>query len=218
MVVTFPTSQVWAQPSAMPDPSGLAQASTETPLPETTLAETPTPDPLSTEAATATPVPSATPVAPSTATNTSQPSAPLVLAGPQANSGTILSLTGTSGNPIVISASVRADSSIQNSNLLYVLYSPTGSVLTTRKISAPRGMDAGDIFNDSFSYSNPPATGSYRITLCWSTGNAENCDITSAETQFYSVPTLGWGLSIVAVLMLAAFLYQHRREFSKVRG
>jgi hypothetical protein len=169
---------------------------------------------------TATPVvsdtPTAEPSATPTATNTSLPAGPPSLAGPQANAGTILSLTGTSGNPIVINASVRADSSIQNSNLLYVLYSPSGSVLATRKISTPRGMDAGDIFNDSWSHSNPPATGTYRITLCWSTGNAENCDIASAETQFYSVPTMGWILGLASMGLLGVFLYRRRADFVQV--
>lgn len=145
--------------------------------------------------------------------------APLGGARAQANIGTITSLVGTGagtpGDPIQISSSIRADSAIQNSNLLYKLYSPSGALLLTRKIGAPNNMDAGDTFSDAWSYSNPPSTGNYSVTLCWSTGNAENCDIASSSTGFYSVPTLGWILSVISLALLAVFLHRRRREFAR---
>ncbi|MGH2628210.1 MAG: hypothetical protein ACRDHY_16345 [Anaerolineales bacterium] len=144
---------------------------------------------------------------------------PLGAAWAQANIGVIVSLVGTGagspGNPIQISSTIRADSSIQNSNLLYKLYSPSGALLLTRKIGAPNNMDPGDTFGDAWSYSNPPDTGDYTVTLCWSTGNAENCDIASSSTGFYSVPTLGWTLTVVSLGLLAVFLYRRRRDFAR---
>ncbi len=145
--------------------------------------------------------------------------APLGVAWALSNSGTILSLVGTGagtpGNPIQISSTVRADSAIQNSNLIYKLYSPSGALLLSRKIGAPNNMQAGGTFDDAWSYSNPPDTGSYTVTLCWSTGNAENCDIASSSTGFYSVPTLGWTLSVISLALLAVFLHRRRREFAR---
>lgn len=145
--------------------------------------------------------------------------APLGVAWAQGNVGTIVSLVGTGagtpGNPIQISSTVRADSTIQNSNLLYKLYSPGGALLLSRKISAPNNMDPGETFDDAWSYSNPPTTGDYTVTLCWSTGNAENCDIASSSTGFYSVPTLGWTLSVISLALLAVFLHRRRREFAR---
>lgn len=145
--------------------------------------------------------------------------APLATAWAQSNVGTITSLVGSGagspGDPIQISSTIRADSSIQNSNLLYKLYSPGGALLLTRKIGVPNSMDPGDTFNDSWTYSNPPDTGNYTVTLCWSTGNAENCDIASSSTGFYSVPTLGWGLSLASLGVLAVFLYRRRRDFAR---
>jgi len=138
-----------------------------------------------------------------------------------AASGTILSLVGTGaatpGDPIQISSTVRADSSIQSSNLLYRLYSPSGALLDTRKISLP-SMAPGQTFDYAWSYSNPPATGNYTVTLCWGTGNAETCDadhIAAASTGFYSVPTLGWTLSVISLALLAVFLHRRRREFAR---
>lgn len=132
-----------------------------------------------------------------------------------ANNGTILSLTAVGasdpGDPIQISSSVQADSKIQRSNLYYELFDPAGTLLATRKIDANR-LAAGDIVNDSWSYSDPPETGDYTVTLCWSTGNAENCHIASAQTSFYSVPTMGLGLSVLAALLLAGFLLRNRRQ------
>ncbi|MEX0789064.1 MAG: hypothetical protein WD906_05885 [Anaerolineales bacterium] len=139
-----------------------------------------------------------------------------VRAWAQGNSGVILSLTGTSGDPITISATMRADTSIQTSNLLYKLYSPSGALLSTRKVDAPRGLNAGDTFGDSWDYSNPPETGNYRVTLCWSTGNAENCDIAGAETGFYSVPTMGWIFGLASMGLLGVFLHRRRAAFIQV--
>lgn len=145
---------------------------------------------------------------------------PVALAAPlRANTGTILSLVGIGagnpGDPIQISSSVQADSDIQRSNLLYGVYAPDGSLVATRKIDANR-LDPGDIVNDSWNTSNTPSSGTYSVTLCWSTGNAENCDIASATTGFYSVPTAGVPLSLVGLALIVTFAWRRRHQFEGV--
>jgi len=139
------------------------------------------------------------------------------LAAPlRANTGTVLALTGTGasspGDPIQISSTVQADSSIQNSNLLYAVYEPGGNLVASRKISLAK-MEGGDVFSDSWSTSNTPSSGTYSVTICWSTGNAENCDIASAMTNFYSVPTVGLPLALLALALLGAFVWRRRQIF-----
>lgn len=136
-------------------------------------------------------------------------------ARPLAAGGSITSLTASGGGTIDINSTVLAQDRIQNSNLYYELFAPSGAKIATHPTDLP-AMNNGDTAGDGWSYSNPPETGDYTVTLCWSTGNSHNCDIASAATGFYSVPTLGWGLSTVALLMLAGFLYVRRREFGKV--
>jgi hypothetical protein len=50
------------------------------------------------------------------------------------------------------------------------------------------------------------------VTLCWSTGNAHNCDIDYAETTFYSVPTLGLWLSMAGAALIGWWIRSQRRE------
>ena len=140
------------------------------------------------------------------------------------NSGTIVSLTVSGGSQfgdtIRISSQVRADTTIQNSNLYYQVIAPDGStVLATHSASPPKGMQSGDLFSNNWTTNNSgwPTQGSYSVNLCWSTGNAHNCGIASRTTNFYSVPTLGWGLSLVAVALIGFWLWSHRLEFAKAR-
>jgi hypothetical protein len=145
-----------------------------------------------------------------------------------ANSGHIVSLDliGASGpgDCIEISSQVQADEPLPPSNLYYELFAPGGSRIAIRQINLP-SLGTGETSSDSWDYCNPPSTGTYRVTLCWSTGVGDgtgkgntNGNISCGDTQGYSVPTLGSGLSLVALLLLAVFLLQHRREFAKVSG
>lgn len=142
-------------------------------------------------------------------------------AAAQDSSGTILGLAGTGasspGDSIEIEATVQANSRIQNSNLSYVLTAPSGGVVATRTVSLGR-LEAGQTYSDSWSTSNTPEIGDYTVTLCWSPGAATNCAIASASTSFYSVPTLGWGLSILALGLLAVWLHRRRAEFALERA
>lgn len=134
----------------------------------------------------------------------------------RANTGTITSLIGSGaenpGDPILISSQVRADSRVTNSNLYYEVFAP-GGVLVDSHQTNPPSFEPGDTFSDSWSTSNTPSSGTYSVTLCWSTGNAKNCDISSATTSFYSVPTLGTALTGLGALLLAGYLWHNRRLF-----
>lgn len=146
---------------------------------------------------------------------------PTAAAPTRANTGTVTSLLGSGaenpGDAISISSQVRADSRITKSNLYYEIYAPGGALVDSHQTDLGL-MLAGDTFSDGWSSSNTPTSGTYTVTLCWSTGNAHNCDITSASTSFYSVPTLGTALTGLAALMLAVFLWRHRRAFAVEAG
>lgn len=135
-----------------------------------------------------------------------------------ANTGTITALNGSGaqnpGDPISISSSGRADSQIQVSNLYYEVFAAGGARVASHQTNLSP-FDPGDTFSDSFSTSNTPTTGTYTVTICWSTGNAHNCDIASASTEFHSVPTLGTALTGLAALLLGGFLWRNRRLFDE---
>lgn len=134
-----------------------------------------------------------------------------------ANTGDILSLTATGasqpGDPIQVNSRIQATDSINNSNLYYELIDPSGAVVDTHTVVPPK-MKAGDTYDDAWSSTQTPSSGSYTVTLCWSTGNALNCDIASSSTQFSSVPTLGAPLSLLALGLLGAWLWRRRQIFA----
>lgn len=134
-----------------------------------------------------------------------------------ANTGDILSLTaiGASqpGESIQINSRIQATDSINNSNLYYELIDPSGAVVDTYTISPPK-MKSGETYDDAWSSSQTPSTGSYSVTLCWSTGNSQNCDIASSSTQFSSVPTLGVPLWLLSLGLLGVWLWRERRAFA----
>lgn len=140
----------------------------------------------------------------------------------RASTGTITRLVAKDapdqGDKVVVYSTVRADDRINNSNLYYEIVAPDGfTIVATHTTLMPR-MNRGDTFDDSWSTSNRsfPSIGTYTVTLCWSTGKAQNCDIARARTTFYSVPSLGWGLSMVGILLLAVFLWSRRADFNGV--
>lgn len=142
------------------------------------------------------------------------------LAGPLGvpNKGKIQQLlvqgAATPGDPIVIDSLSEAFERIPASNLYYEVYSPSGTLIDTRQISLSR-MQIGDTYADHWQSNNPPETGNYTVTLCWSTGQATNCDIDYVETIEYSVPTMGFGLSILAMGLFGVLLWRNRHHFQE---
>lgn len=147
--------------------------------------------------------------------------APAFASPHQANSGVVLRLTATDafdpGDIVTVSSRVRADSRVNNSSLYYEIIAPDETtVVETHTTSMPR-MHAGDVHDDMWSTSNEsfPEVGTYTVTLCWSPGGSHNCTIASAETTFYSVPTLGWSMTMFGVILLAVFLWSRRDQFDR---
>lgn len=132
--------------------------------------------------------------------------------------GHVVSLTATDGpNPgdtIAVNSTVQADSKTNSSNLYYEITAPSGTLVATHQTD-PGNLNSGQTFSDSWGADNSgfPDVGTYTVSLCWSTGNSHNCDLASAATAFYSVPTLGWPLGLLALGMLAVFLWRQRADF-----
>ena len=138
----------------------------------------------------------------------------------QAGTGTITSLTATDapehGDRVRIRSSGRADGNINRSNLRYTIYAPDGSTVVATRRRNLRRMRAGDTFNDSWGRRNTnfPSIGTYTVVLCWSRNNASNCNIDRATTTFYSVPSLGLFFSLVALALVAIWIWRRRMDFA----
>jgi hypothetical protein len=143
---------------------------------------------------------------------------PASLAFQAGDRGVILSLTGIGaarpGDSIVVNARVQALRRINRSNLYYVVSAPSGAMVAQHTTSLGL-LRRGDTYSDSWSTANTPETGTYTVTLCWSTGTAHSCNIASASSSFYSVPTLGWALSAAALGLLGLFLWRRRGDFGR---
>ncbi len=139
----------------------------------------------------------------------------LALASIGAASGSVLSLSasggGSYGDTIVISATVQANDKVNNSNLYFEIRAPNGTVVATSGADVP-SLENGDTFSYNWTANNSgfPETGTYTVSLCWSPGNSRNCNIAGSTTSFYSVPTLGTVLGIVALGLLAIWLWSAR--------
>jgi len=136
----------------------------------------------------------------------------------RANTGSIQSLTAVGaaqpGDPIDVSSTIAAMDRINKSNLYYELSDPSGAVIFATQVD-PGRLDVGETSSDAWQFSNPPSTGTYTISLCWSTGNSHNCDIDFKTTQFSSVPTLGWPLTIVAGGLIGLWIWRRKEVWAQ---
>jgi hypothetical protein len=136
--------------------------------------------------------------------------------------GSILSLTASGGSTpnstITIQSTVRATNNIKNSNLYYTITGPgADSTIRATHRTSPGHMNPHETFSDSWATTNTGwPMGDYTLTLCWSTGNLSTCDIDYATTTFYSVPTLGWTLTLIALILLLGWLWHRRKEFEPI--
>jgi hypothetical protein len=133
--------------------------------------------------------------------------------------GTITSLSATDApdfnQTITINAAFLANANINNSNVYYEIIAPDGvTVVATHTTSMP-SMNGGDAFSDSWTTTNSsfPSSGTYTLRACWSEGNSTHCQIDSASTSFFSVPTTGMWLALVGAVLLGLFLWRRRSDF-----
>ncbi len=133
--------------------------------------------------------------------------------------GTITSLSATDApdfnQTITINAAFLANANINNSNVYYEIIAPDGvTVVATHTTSMP-SMNGGDTFSASWptTKSSFPSSGTYTLRACWSSGSSANCQIASASTTFFSVPTVGVWLALAGVVLLGWFLWRRRSDF-----
>jgi hypothetical protein len=127
-----------------------------------------------------------------------------------------------SGTPVNVQSTITADSKIANSNLYYTI--SLGGTIYDSHTTPLTAMAKNETRNDAWETVNSGwPEGDYTITVCWSTGNSQKCDIDGPRTTtVHFVPTLGWGLSLAGLAFLFYFLWRHRKEFEpaaeRVRG
>jgi len=134
--------------------------------------------------------------------------------------GSILTLNAWGGwapsTPVTVQSTVYASSKIGPSNLYYTI--SLGSTLYATHTTSLTKMSMYETRNDEWSTVNTDwPEGDYTITICWSTGNSQNCDVDGPKsTTVHFVPTLGWTLTVTAVGILLYGLWRRRREFEPV--
>ena len=140
----------------------------------------------------------------------------LALFAVAANSGSIVSLSASGGGnfneTITINATVRADDKVNNSNFYFEIRAADGSVVATNNFGDVPSMESGNTFSYSWQSNNGsyPLQGDYSVSICWSPGNSNNCNIASATTSFYSANTLGPLLTVILVALVGRWLFKRR--------
>jgi len=139
-----------------------------------------------------------------------------------AQDGTVVSLTASDapspGQTITISATLLANSAINNSNVYYEILAPDGTTVVATHTTDPPNMAAGETFSDSWTTTNTSFTapGTYSLRLCWSPGGSSGCQIIGGSpsvVSFYSVPTLSAWLWPMGLALLGWFLWARRADF-----
>ena len=131
--------------------------------------------------------------------------------------GRIITLNAWGGwapdTPVTVQSTVTADSKINNSNLYYTI--SLGSTIYATHTTNLTSMSAYETRNDQWETVNTGwPEGDYTVTVCWSTGAAQNCNIDGPlSVSVHFVPTLGWGLTIAAAGILLVGIWRRRREF-----
>ncbi len=131
--------------------------------------------------------------------------------------GRIITLNAWGGwaadTPVNIQSTITADSKISNSNLYYTF--SLGSTIYASHTTPVTAMAKNETRNDAWETVNSGwPEGDYTITVCWSTGNSQKCDIDGPRTTtVHFVPTLGWGLSLVGLAFLVYIVWRRRGEF-----
>lgn len=138
-----------------------------------------------------------------------------------AQAGTITFLSASGGGnfneTITISTTVRADDKVNNSNFYFEIRADNGTVAATHTFGGVPSLEAGATFSYSWTSNNAsyPIQGNYTLSLCWSTGNSQNCDIASASTSFYAASSLGWFLTLVLIGLAGRWLWVRQSQLER---
>jgi hypothetical protein len=138
-----------------------------------------------------------------------------------AGEGWILNVIGTggqqTGQPVNITSEIMAVQKITTSNLYYTIIAQSNNqIVATHSTNVPT-LNPNQHFNDAWSTSTAgwPAPGMYTITLCWSTGSGHSCNIHSQTTQIWAVPTLGWALGLIGLMLVLYWAWRRRSVFEQ---
>jgi hypothetical protein len=134
--------------------------------------------------------------------------------------GSIFTLNAWGGwapnTPVTVQSTIYTDSKIGPSNLYYMI--ALGGTVYATHTTSQSPMSAYETRNDQWETVNTDwPEGDYTISICWSTGNAQNCNIAGPRTTtVHFVPTLGWGLTVVMVGVLLFGFWRRRKAFEPV--
>jgi hypothetical protein len=134
------------------------------------------------------------------------------------SSGTVLSLSVSGGSnyneTITISTTVQAITRVNNSNFYFEIRAPDGTVVAMHSFGDVPRLEGGETFSYSWTSNNSsyPLVGDYSVSLCWSPGGSQNCNIASATTTFYSANTLGALLTAALVALVGRWLWRKRKN------
>lgn len=131
--------------------------------------------------------------------------------------GRIITLNAWGGyapnTPVYVQSTFTADSKISNSNLYYTI--SLGSTIYATHTTNLTPMKSNETRNDQWETVNSgwPA-GDYTVTICWSTGGSQNCNIAGPKSvTVHFVPTLGWELTLVLLGFLLYIVWRRRKDF-----
>jgi len=129
-----------------------------------------------------------------------------------AGGGTITLLTASSGNPSTVLARVAADGGkkINNSNITFQIYDKN---LTLVGSYGPVSVSlaAGATQDITWSW-NVNGFEPFTVNACWSPGGSGNCKIDATSTQFNAVPSIGFFLGGIAVVLIGVWFWRVRRQ------
>jgi hypothetical protein len=134
--------------------------------------------------------------------------------------GNIWTLNAWGGWPpeklVTVQSTIYTDSKIGPSNLYYTI--ALGGTVYATHTTSQSAMSAYESRNDQWETGNTDwPEGDYTISICWSTGNAQNCNIAGPRTTtVHFVPTLGWGLTVAMVGVLLFGFWHRRKTFDPV--
>ena len=131
-----------------------------------------------------------------------------------ADSITAIDVSGgdSQNSSISISVSIVATEKINNSNMRILIIAPDGNVVASTQLDPP-SMEDGDTWQGNWITDNNGWTqeGDYTVSVCWSKGNASNCNVASSSAIFYSASSLEFLLPVLILFFIGLYIRGERR-------